>query len=149
MNSKCSTFRVLDQTEVISRSLPSIVTGESKTNLQPAPTAKVLGNHKYLHVHLLTAAGKWFDKVKFDWTEQQNHQWGYSISCQTSLKKIQEDYELDCRSPGFLDSLTLERYVLPLLEILNYDFSTHNTNGAKCKEKHFTREKPMPQEQSR
>lgn len=53
-----STFRVLDQAEVISCSPPSIAAGESTTNLQSAPEAKVLGNHKYLRVHLRTAAGK-------------------------------------------------------------------------------------------
>lgn len=59
---------MLDQAEVISCWLPSIVAGESKTNLQSSPKAKVLGNHKYLHVHLITAAGKWSDKVKLNWT---------------------------------------------------------------------------------
>ena len=61
-----STFRVLDQAEVISCSLPSIVAGESKPNLQSAAEAQVLGSHKYLHVHLLTAAGKRSDKARFD-----------------------------------------------------------------------------------
>lgn len=62
-----STLRVLDQTEVISCSLPSIVVaGESKPNLQSAAEAQVLGSHKYLHVHLLTAAGKRSDKARFD-----------------------------------------------------------------------------------
>ena len=67
-----------DQAEVIRCSFPSILAWESKTNLQSVPKAKVLGNHKYLHVHLITPAGKLFDKVKFDNNKTIN---GAGVSC--------------------------------------------------------------------
>lgn len=35
------------------------------------------------------------------------------------------------KTPGFQDSLTLVKVCFALLEILNYVFSTDNTNGAK------------------
>lgn len=97
-----ATFRVLDEAEVKSCSLPSTVAGERRTNLHLAPQAKVLGNHKYLHAHLITAAGKWFDKVKFDWTAKPPM--GLEVKVARPVrKKIQEDKQWDRRSPGFSD----------------------------------------------
>ena len=44
------------------------------------------------------------DLTRSNATEQQNHQWGWSELLDQLEKKIHEGNQLDCRSPGFLDS---------------------------------------------